>query len=255
MKLTKRNYYTRKANLEYMSVSQFKAFDRCPASAMAELKGKYKRETTTALLIGSYIDSYFEGTMAKFMKDNPDIFKKDKTLKADFIQANAIIERIERDKLFMSYLDGKKQVIVEGKISGVPVKIKMDALHPDKIVDLKIMKDFANIYTSERGSIPWFDAWGYDLQGAVYQEIYRQNTGKTLPFYIAAATKEKVTDLDIIHFSQEMLDHALDRFKRDVETFDAIKKGIIEPERCGTCDYCKETKVLTEPNEAEYYYF
>ena len=94
MKLTKRNYFSKKANQIYMSCSQFKSMERCPASAMAELKGKYKRETTTALLIGSYIDSYFEGTMAKFMKDNPDIFKKDKTLKADFIQANAIIERI-----------------------------------------------------------------------------------------------------------------------------------------------------------------
>ena len=255
MKLTNRNYFSQKANLEYMSVSQFKAFERCPASAMAELNGKYEREKTTALLVGSYVDSYFEGTMTKFMKENPDIFKKDKSLKADFIQAEAIIRRIERDNLFMSYLDGKKQVIMEGKINGVPVKIKIDALHTDKIVDLKIMKDFANIYVSERGSIPWFDAWGYDLQGAVYQEIYRQNTGDVLPFYIAAATKEKTTDLDIIHFSPEMLIVALDRFKRNIESFDAIKKGIIEPERCEKCDFCKETKVLTEPNEAEYYYF
>ena len=254
MKLTKRNYFSRKASLEYMSVSQFKSFSRCPASAMAELKGKYKRETTTALLVGSYVDAYFEGTMTKFMKQNPDIFKRDKTLKADFIQAEAIIRRIERDKLFMSYLDGKSQVIMEGKINGVPVKIKIDALHPDKIVDLKIMKDFENIYVPERGRIPWFDAWEYDLQGAVYQEIYRQNTGDVLPFYIAAATKEKVPDLDIIHFGKEQLEPALDRFKGDVETYDAIKKGIIEPERCEHCDYCKETKVLTEPNEAEEYY-
>lgn len=254
MKLTKRNYFSRKANLEYMSVSQFKAFCKCPASAMAELKGKYKRETTTALLVGSYVDSYFEGTMAKFMKENPSIFKKDMSLKVDFIQAEDIIRRIERDKLFMAFMDGKKQVIMEGSINGVPVKIKIDALHPDKIVDLKIMKDFANVYVSERGSIPWFDAWGYDIQGAVYQEIYRQNTGDVLPFYIAAATKEKVTDLDIIHFSPEMLTLALDRFKRDVETFDAIKKGIIEPERCEHCDFCKETKILTEPTDSEDYY-
>lgn len=254
MKLTKRNYHTMKANREYMSVSQFKAMEKCPASAMAELKGKYKRETTTALLVGSYVDAWAEGATLKFMNDNPGIFKKDMTLKADFIQAEKIIRRIERDKLFMSYLDGKKQVIMEGKINGVLVKIKIDVLHHDKMVDLKIMKDFENIYVSDRGRIPWFDAWGYDLQGAVYQEIYRQNTGDVLPFYIAAATKEKVPDLDIIHFSPEMLCLALDRFKRDVEAFDAIKKGIIEPERCEKCDWCKETKVLTEPNDSEDYY-
>lgn len=255
MKLTKRNYFSRKANLEYMSVSQFKAFERCPAAAIAELKGKYKQEKTTALLVGSYIDSYFEGSMKSFKKQNPEIFnKRTGELKSEYTQANAIIERIERDKLFMSYMDGKKQVIMEGKINGVPVKIKIDALHPDKLVDLKIMKDFAKVYVPDKGSVPWFDAWGYDLQGAVYQEVYRQNTGDVLPFYIAAATKEKVTDLDIIHFSPEMLCLALDRFKRDVEYFDAMKKGLIEVERCEKCDYCKETKVLTEPTEAEEYY-
>ena len=74
MKLTQRNYYSRKASLEYMSVSQWKAFYKCPASALAEIKGKYKREKTTALLVGSYVDSYFEGTLPKFIKQNPEVF-------------------------------------------------------------------------------------------------------------------------------------------------------------------------------------
>ena len=29
--------------------------------------------------------------------------------------------------------------------------------------------------------------------------------------------------------------------------FEALKEGIIEPERCGKCAYCRETKVLTGP--------
>ena len=53
MKLTQRNYFSKKASMEFMSVSQFKAFEKCPASALAEIKGKYKREETTALLVGS----------------------------------------------------------------------------------------------------------------------------------------------------------------------------------------------------------
>ena len=36
MILSTENYYSREANTEYMSVSQFKAFDRCPAAALAE---------------------------------------------------------------------------------------------------------------------------------------------------------------------------------------------------------------------------
>lgn len=254
MKLTKRNYFSRKANKEFMSVSQFKTFERCQALALAEIKGKYQREKTAALLVGSYVDSYFEGTLANFIRNNPEIFKKDGTLKAEYQQAEIIIQRILSDKLFTEYMSGKKQVIMSGEINGVPVKIKIDSLLPDKIVDLKIMKDFQEIKHPEKGFLPWFEAWGYDLQGAVYQEIVRQNTGEKLPFYLAAATKEKITDIDIVHLNQKLLDFALDRFKNDVEMFDAIKKGIIEPERCENCEYCKKSKVLTVPTESDEFY-
>ena len=255
MKLTHRNYFSRKASLEFMSVSQFKSFEKCQHSSLAEIKGNYEREKTTALLVGSYVDAHFDGTMATFAKNNPEIFKKDGTLKADFAQADEIIQRIEKDKLFMEYISGKKQVIMTGNICGVPVKIMMDSFHPGKmIVDRKIMKDFESVYVAEKGLLPWFEAWEYDLQGAVYQEVVRQNTGLQLPFYLAAATKEKVTDIDIIHIDQKSLDFALDRFKSEVETFDAIKHGIIEPDQCGKCEYCKMTKVLTAPTESEEFY-
>lgn len=254
MKLTQRNYFSRKASMEYMSVSQFKSFQKCPASALAEIKGKYKREKSTALLVGSYVDSYFEGTLPKFIKENPEIFKKNGTLKAEYEQAEAIIQRILKDKLFTEYMSGEKQVIMTGEINGVKIKIKIDSLHPDKIVDLKIMRDFEGVYVPNSGKMPWFEAWGYDLQGAVYQEIVRQNTGETLPFYLAAATKEKVTDIDIVQLDQKMLDYALDRFKRDVEYFDAVKKGVIEPLHCEKCEFCKNTKVLKEPTNSEEFY-
>lgn len=254
MNLTKRNYFTRKANREFMSVSQFKAFEKCPSAAMAEINGKYQREKTTSLLVGSYVDSFFEGTLKTFIRQNPEIFKRDGTLKVEYIQAEAIIQRIMQDKLFSEYMSGQKQVIMTGTINGVKVKIKIDSLLPDKIVDLKIMKDFESVYVPERGSLPWFEAWEYDLQGAVYQEIVRQNTGLVLPFYLAAATKEKVTDIDIVHIGQNHLDFAFERVKHDIEMYDAIKKGIIAPERCEKCEYCKITKVLTEPTEADEFF-
>lgn len=255
MTLTQRNYFSKKASLEYVSVSQFKAFQKCPAAALAEIKGRYEREKTTALLVGSYVDSYFEGTLPQFKYDNPDIFKRDGTLKNEYLQAEAIIDRIHRDRMFTRFMSGRKQVIMTGEIEGVKVKIKVDSLHKDKIVDLKVMRDFQNVYVPEVGRVPWFDAWGYDTQGAVYQEIVRQNTGEKLPFYLAAATKEKVTDLDIVELDQEALDFALEKVKRDIEYFDAIKKGAVEPIRCEKCDYCKQTKVLKEPTSSSEFYF
>jgi hypothetical protein len=254
MKLTDANYFSKKASKEFMSVSQWKAFNKCPASALAEIKGKYEREKSTALLVGSYVDSFFEGTLPKFIRENPEIFKRDGSLKSEYIQAEAIIQRIQKDKLFMEYLSGEKQVIMTGEINDVKIKIKIDSYHPDKIVDLKIMRDFESVYSPESGRQPWFEAWGYDIQGAVYQEIVRQNTGEKLPFFLATATKEKVTDLDIVHIDQKMLDYALERFKQNLEYFDAVKKGVIEPVRCEKCEYCKQTKVLKEPTEAEELY-
>lgn len=254
MKLTQRNYFSKKANMHYMSVSQFKAFDKCQASALAEINGEYQREQSTALLVGSYVDAYFEGSLDKFKAEYPEIFKRDGTLKAEYVQAEAIIERVKKDKLFSEYMSGKKQVIMTGEIQGVPVKIKIDSLHPDKIVDLKIMRDFENIYDHEKGSLPYFEAWGYDLQAAVYREIVRQNTGKVLPFYLAAATKEKTPDIDIVHLNPTYLNYAIEHFKANVELFDAIKKGVIEPERCEKCEYCKKTKVLTVPRDSEEFY-
>ena len=255
MNLTNENYYSKESNLAYMSVSQFKSFSKCQHSALAEIKGEYEREKTTALLVGSYVDSYFEGTLEDFKKNNPDIFKRDGTLKSEYIQAEAIIERIKMDKQFMRHLSGEKQVIMTGSIKGVPIKIKIDSLRPREIVDLKIMKDFEPVYVPEMGLLPWFRGWEYDLQGAVYQEIVRQNIGRKLPFVLAAATKEKTTDIDNIQLSQDTLDCALERFERDVELFDAIKKGIIEPERCEKCEYCKLTKKLKKPTNSDEYEF
>lgn len=254
MNLTNKNYYSRKMNQHFMSVSQFKSFTRCQACAMAEIQGKYEREETTALLVGSYVDSHFENTLDNFKQLHPEIFKRDGTLKAEYIQADAIIKRIERDKLFTKYMSGEKQVIMTGEICGVPVKIKIDSLLPDKIVDLKIVRDFENLHDIVNGSVPWFEFWEYDLQGAVYQEIVRQNIGKTLPFYLAAATKEKTTDIDIVHLNQSSIEFAYSKFTANVERYDAIKHRIIKPERCNKCDWCKESKVLKKPTDSEEFY-
>lgn len=244
--LTNDNYFSLENNLKYMGVSQFKAFESCQASAYAEVTGNYERELTTSLLIGSYVDAHFEGTLDIFKAKHPQLFKRDGSLKAEYVNAEKIIGRIEQDEMFMEYMSGKKQVIMTGVIQNVPVKIKVDSLHDDKIVDLKIMKDFQPIYKPGQGKLNFIEAWGYDLQGAVYQEIVRQNTGKQLPFFIAAATKEKEPDIAIFEVPQSYLDIELQRFKDNVLEYDAIKKGLVKPERCEHCNFCKMTKVLKE---------
>ena len=143
IELSSSNYYSREANEQYMSVSQFKAFTKCEFAALEEIKGRYSRAESTALLVGSYVDSFFEGTLGLFCFDHPEIMKRDGTLKADYVQAELIIERALKDKVFSKYMSGDKQVIMTGEVEGVPVKVKIDSYHEGKaIVDLKVMRSF-----------------------------------------------------------------------------------------------------------------
>ena len=145
--------------------------------------------------------------------------------------------------MFMRYMSGGKQAIKTGEIAGVPFKIKIDSLHDDTaIVDLKIMKDFEPIYKPGEGKLTFIEFWGYDIQGAIYQEV----EGNHLPFFIAGATKEDETDIGIFQIPQAYLDVALEQVKELAPRYQAIKNGEIEPVRCEHCDYCKRTKVLTK---------
>lgn len=246
MSLIAENYFSPENNLKYLGASQFKAFCSCSAAALAELNGEYERETSTSLLVGSYVDAHFEGTLDIFQAKHPEIFTKSGSLKADYAHAEYIIERIERDLLFMEHMNGKKQVIMTGEIRGVPVKIKVDVLHEDKIVDLKIMKDFKPIWNDELHDRQNFiEAWGYDIQGAIYQEVVRQNIGQKLPFIIAAATKEKEPDIGLFEIPQPDLDYAMQIVMDNINRIARIKIGAEQPERCGKCNYCRRTKKLT----------
>ena len=52
--ITKDNYYDVR---NVLSASTIKAFANCEAAALADLRGEYQRPTSTALLVGSYIDA------------------------------------------------------------------------------------------------------------------------------------------------------------------------------------------------------
>lgn len=246
MNLTDENYFSKEMNLKYAGSSQIKSFVDCEARTMAELKEEWKQEMSTALLVGSYVDNAISGTLDIFKAQHPEILKKDGTLKAEYLQAEYILSRIERDELFKKYISGDHQTIMTGEIAGVPIKIKIDSYFPDKaIVDMKVVRDFAPVWDNASGQKENFiDYWKYTWQGALYQEIVRQNTGKQLPFFIAAVTKEKEPDLAILAIPQEVLDIKLEVIKSVLPRIKDLKEGKVEPHNCGKCDYCKFYKKL-----------
>ena len=242
MILTNENYYSDIANQEYMSVSQYKAFLKCEAAAMAELNGEYDRSMTTALLVGSYVDAWFEGTLDDFKCHHPEIYKRDGTLKSDFIQAEWIISRVQKDDLFMRYMAGTKQEIRTAELFGTKWKIKIDSLHPDKIVDLKVMRSMERVMGKS-----FVEHWGYDLQMAIYSAV----EGNDLATYLAVVTKETPPDMEIISIPKWRREELLEDVARNMPRILAVKSGRAEPERCGSCEYCRLTKKLTEPIDFE----
>ena len=243
--LNNSTYYSTEANKRYFSVSQVKDFLKCEAYAMAKINGEWVEPPNTAMLIGSYVDSYFEGTLEQFRASTPELFKKDGSLKSDFVKAEDIIKRIEADELFMLCMSGRKQVIMTGEVFGAPFKIKMDSYLPDEaIVDLKVVKKLREVFYSHGGKISFIEKWGYDLQLAVYQEVVRQNTDRVLDCIIAAADKQDYPDIECILIPNDQLEFQLNELRWKFPRIKTVKSGDEEPVRCGVCDYCRATKQL-----------
>lgn len=250
--LTADNYHSSEANMRFLSASQFKDFAgtygemQCEFHGMEKLAGRWEDGRTTALLVGSYVDSYFEGSLDRFKIENPEIFKKDGTLKAAYVKADEIISRIERDEYFMRCMSGQKQVIMTGELFGAKWKIKMDSYLPGTaIVDLKVMASITDLkWVKDLGYLDFVRYWGYDIQGAVYQKIVEQNTGEKLPFFIAAATKENEPDIRVIKVEQNYLDEALTVVEYNTPRILRLKNGEATPDKCELCDCCRHNRVL-----------
>lgn len=266
--LSTMNYFSPEANWAYYSASQVKQFMACEAAAMAELNGEYLREKTQALLVGGYIDAHFSRELDLFRAQNPEIYTRTGSLRSEYQQAEKIIARIERDPLAMRMLEGDRQMIVTGAIGSLPFKAKLDCFlngdtaqaiardYPDMdsllfaggaIVDMKIMRDFKPLYRDGEGRQNFIEYWKYDLQLSIYQELMRQRTGEKVPCYILAATKENTPEIGLFEIPQELMDANMEILLEALPRMDEVKHGgaDIEPERCGECEWCRQSKVLT----------
>lgn len=242
MKLSDDAYYGKEANQTFFSVSQYKDFCKCEAMALAKIHGEYEQPTTKAMLIGTLVDRWFEGTLDKLREESPNIFYcRNGALRADFRKADKIIKRVQQDARFMLYMSGEKQKILTFEMFGAPWKMKTDSfVEGICITDLKVVQNFKSLAF-----------WRYDLQGAVYQAGAEANGFGRLPFYLAAATKESETDFDIFQIDQQTLDMALREIEGSMPRFIAVKAGLEQPHYCGVCDYCKSVKKARIRNYSE----
>ena len=258
MQLTPENYYSREANMAYLSVSQYKAFLQCEAAAMAELTGEYEREEKEAFLVGNYLHAWNEGKLNEFVVAHPEIVSTRGAtkgeLKTPFKIADQMIATLEEDPKAMFYLRGLKEVPIVGEIAGVPWKAKVDVLN-NELSYMTDLKSAANItefrYDPKAGArVSFIEQWGYMIQAAVYSELERVSAGREdyKDFYIVAVTKQDPPDHELIDLTDpERIRAELEQITANVPHIVAVKAGKEAPARCGICPYCRATKKVGKP--------
>lgn len=257
------NYFSLEAEKEYCGSTQYKNFMGCPIKpgceerAIKTINGEYEPETTKALLMGSILDALWENDDPEYILERfPDCVSSRGTtkgqLKSEYQSVIQLYQMTLKQEKFCAYMSGIKQQIMTGIIEGLPFKIKIDSYIPGKaIVDLKTTQTLDRTfryYIPDSGErLPFYIAYGYDIQLAIYREIVRQNTGENLNCYLAVADKKPHPICDVIEMPQKLLDEALERIKGNCETIIMLKNGEVEPTRCehSECDYCRDTHVCT----------
>ena len=279
--INKDNYYYVK---NVLSASTIKAFENCEAAALASYIGDYARPSTTALLVGGYIDAALDSDaeLDKFCAAHPEILNsRTGALKADYARAAEIVERCKTDPLFRALtLDVPAeghQYIVLGSIgtdangNNIPCKGKLDfLLMPDYllkladmfpawadyfrdcansgglIVDLKSAANTDEQWSDDAGCrIPWVQSWHYDRQLAVYRELYRQQTGLTLPVLVMVCTKEPSPSLLPLTIDPGTLDEGLAEAQALApRVWHLMTTDQPDPRRCEKCAYCRMTRRL-----------
>ncbi|MGL0750065.1 PD-(D/E)XK nuclease-like domain-containing protein, partial [Secundilactobacillus paracollinoides] len=251
--LTKSNYYDRWTDDIYLSPTVYKRYQACEAEALAEQAGQWAQMDATALLVGNYLHSYFESPAAHeaFIEEHKDELKSSRKpykLLKPYQQAEMMIKTLDEDETFQQFYQGDKEVIVTGKIEGVPWKGKIDCLNLDNnyFIDLKTTRDLHMKYwdTDEHKYVPFVTKYNYQLQMAVYRELIKQTFGIDCTPYIVGVTKQDPPDKAVLSIPDEQLGWALDDVKAGQQHILDVMHGNVEPTRCEQCDYCRSTKTL-----------
>lgn len=265
MELTTTNYYSREADEQFMSYSQYKNFLQCEAAALASLKGEYVQPRSDALLVGSYVHAWSENKLDEFTEQHPEMFSsKGPTkgeLKSTFQHANTMIETLAGDPFCMFVLEGRKEVPLAVEMFGAPWKGKVDVLNAERgyLADLKTARNLADtewIFSESENKnikVSWIEKYNYLMQAAIYTEMERIASGseQRKDFLIVAVDKQDPPDHMVISLKDDTrIEDELAKIQDRLPRILQVKSGMAEPVRCGTCAYCRSTKKV---NKAVHY--
>ena len=247
MNLNKQNYYSNEADWHYMSVSQFKDFQKCEAAALAKLKGEWNPSSNPiALLVGNYVHSYFESAEAhkEFIEENKkSILKKDGNERSDFVQANEMISTLKKDGFFNFVYQGEKEVILTKELFGTEWKARIDCFNEQKnyFVDLKTTRQLDLRYWSKKYGryVSFVEEYGYILQMGIYKKILELESENEITPYIFAVTKESPPSIAGIKIDPIRYEFEFRLLEEQLPHILQVKNGEAKPINCGKCEYCR----------------
>lgn len=271
--VTNENYFSFENEKEFMGTTQFKRFvpelGGCECAAMARYNNTPEwqeyinligGESKDAFIFGSFLHAWNEGpeAMERFKQNTPELFTKKGELYAKYKPIGDIIERLEKDDMFMKALEGEKEVIFTAELFGMPWKVMLDSYNQDSgyFTDLKSSKDINGKYWSDSKNcyVNFIEAWRYDIQISIYAEIEKLSTNREYYLYPHIAVTDKkapINDYDVIVFESENEDYEtfIKRTIAEIEPYAnrvrQVKYEGAAPIACGECDYCKSRKKLT----------
>lgn len=247
------NYHSVDARKHYADCSIYKEAigtvgrKGCECRAVAIVNGEWETPKSDALMVGSYVDAYFDNSLDKFKEENPQIFTQKGELKTQYRQADVMIARCTRDDLFMRYMQGDTQCVFTAEIAGVPVRVKLDSFDGRRITDLKTCKSISETYYArdlgER--LDFCSYFGYVEQAFFYTEVLYKVTGKRYPFYIAAVSKETENNVPhpriaVIQIPDRLIEEKRAQIEMNLPKVWSLIQGEVEPIPCGTCSWCAD---------------
>jgi len=247
--LTEDNYYSQQAEYKYLTNSQRKTFDECPARWLAKLTGEYEDPDKQAFFEGHYIDIALTESPSKFeafvQANKARIYQKSKNKKLKaFIELDMAIQSIRDEPLLMEYLQGEPQTIISiDDFHGVPYKCKLDVLNLVKgfITDLKSAADLYGEAWSPtyRERVSFIDLYEYWTQLAMYREAVYIKYGELLKCFLVIGQKKPPHKDDTF----------TDRQLFELDDHDHMENAVRE---AGKCSYCIGRKVITEPRKIKH---
>lgn len=233
---------------DYVSFSTWNNYQRCEAAALARDKGELQFEASEAMIVSKYIEAKLIGSeeeVEKLFEEHPEIINsRTKEPKVAYLRAEKAVEEAKEDSTFMAHLKGDKQIKLEGVIDGVKIMGYADNINDNRFIsDLKAMANLNRAWNDEnRRKVSFVEDRNYAIQGYLYTEMYRQQTGLEVPYYLAVMTKQDPSKRVIVTFDDEAMAVAEEKFKHGLRAIKAIRGGKLDPEFCGQCDYCNENQ-------------